>query len=456
MKRHQNRGLRKLCACSRRTWPKCKHGWHFNYKLRGGPSFRFSLDAELNKHVANKTEAEREAETIRSAIREGTFRRRREVVAAPPTPTASDAVTLKAFGETFMERAGKATGNNRACLNKLTAFELPGGVTLGDKPLGVVTEDDIELLFAHLRQQGRAASTRNKYVQLVKAMFRWAVKKGYLARNPVADSESIKREKHAKRSRRLVPDVWNDKGNVEPEGEERRLLAVAGPHLQRLIIAALETGMRRGELLSLQWRDVDLQKKWVTLRAETTKTDRTRHLPISSRLAGVLEMARAALEAFLSTTEAARLTDQECAALVARCHVFGDATGAKVGNIKRAWETAVLKAHGHTPAWAGSNGLAPTSRAALSAIDLHFHDLRHEAGSRLLEGGIPLHHVQAILGHENLSQTSTYLNATRIGLQESMRRLDDSRCNPVAKTSEAEHPPLRNANVLPAGNALVN
>ena len=90
------------------------------------------------------------------------------------------------------------------------------------------------------------------------------------------------------------------------------------------------------------------------------------------------------------------------------------------------------------------------------AVDLHFHDLRHEAGSRLLEAGIPLHHVQAILGHENLSQTSTYLNATRIGLQDSIRRFDDSRCKPVANSTTTEHPPLGNANALLEGKSLPN
>jgi integrase len=59
---------------------------------------------------------------------------------------------------------------------------------------------------------------------------------------------------------------------------------------------------------------------------------------------------------------------------------------------------------------------------ALRAIDLHFHDLRHEAGSRLIEAGWPVHHVQATLGRADLKQTSTYLNATPVGLEESMRR----------------------------------
>jgi len=67
------------------------------------------------------------------------------------------------------------------------------------------------------------------------------------------------------------------------------------------------------------------------------------------------------------------------------------------------------------------------SQQAFRAIDLTFHDLRHEAGSRLLESGWPLHHVQEMLGHANLSQTSTYLNGTRIGLQESMQRFDSTR-----------------------------
>ncbi|MGH9254604.1 MAG: tyrosine-type recombinase/integrase [Vicinamibacterales bacterium] len=94
----------------------------------------------------------------------------------------------------------------------------------------------------------------------------------------------------------------------------------------------------------------------------------------------------------------------------------------------------MLKAHGHKPVWIGSNTLAPECRAALRAIDLHFHDLRHGAGSRLHEAGWRLHHVQQMLGHKSLEQTTTYLNVTLAGLQESMRRFDESvaRCKPVA------------------------
>ena len=117
--------------------------------------------------------------------------------------------------------------------------------------------------------------------------------------------------------------------------------------------------------------------------------------------------------------------------------------GEPIASPKKAWEICVLKAHGFKPQWVKpSFKLSAESRARLEAIDLHFHDLRHEAGSRWIEAGGPLHHVQQTLGHADLKQTSTYVNATVKGIEESIRRMDQqrgllqSRCNqPVARTS---------------------
>ena len=71
--RHSNKGLRKVCGCPRRAWPKCPHAWYFNFKPKDGPSYRFSLDKHLGRHVDNKTDAETEGEKIRIAIKEGRF-----------------------------------------------------------------------------------------------------------------------------------------------------------------------------------------------------------------------------------------------------------------------------------------------------------------------------------------------------------------------------------------------
>jgi integrase len=175
---------------------------------------------------------------------------------------------------------------------QVAGFGLLDGSRLGAKALGAITEDDLEAALVRLRSQGRAASTRNQYVQLLKASFRWATKKGYLTRNPISEDSALKRARIAQRNRRLAPDVLDKDGKLKELGEERRLLAAAGPRLQNVIIAAIETCCRRGELLSLRWRDVNLERSELTIRGEKAKDGDTRVLPISARLAAVLKMAK--------------------------------------------------------------------------------------------------------------------------------------------------------------------
>lgn len=454
----RNGGIRKLCGCTRRRWPKCRHSWHLNFS-HDGHAHRFSLDVEHGRPLEGKTEAEALAETIRTAIRAGTFRRRRELAAAEPTtpaPTA-DVIKMESFGGIYFDRRGKpATSDERGHLRRLCAFVLPGtDGTLGAKPLGAITEDDVELFFLELRERGAAASTWNKYLQLTKALFRWARRKKYLTFDPVADSEMLRRRTMAQRHRRLVPDRLDDRGRVVEPGEERRLLAASSPALQRLIVGALDTGCRRGELLSLRWRDVNLRRGELHVRAAVAKTRRHRDVPISTRLSALLSMSLTALEVQLTGPTSTPEQVRERERTIAEAFVFGDALGRRVGTIKKQFETAVLKAHGHRVRWA-KGGLASECRAQLRDIDLHFHDLRHEAGSRFLEQGWPIHHVQAMLGHANLSQTSTYLNVVRGGLQDSMRRFEGVSCENVATDGATEHRPDRNEDRRDGGNPLVN
>ena len=85
-----------------------------------------------------------------------------------------------------------------------------------------ITEDELEAFHATQREAGRAASTLNHQVQVIKAAFRWATRKGYVSRSPVSDGSSRKRSKIAKRHRRLFED------------EEQALLRVATPRLYRI------------------------------------------------------------------------------------------------------------------------------------------------------------------------------------------------------------------------------
>ena len=81
-----------------------------------------------------------------------------------------------------------------------------------------------------------------------------------------------------------------DRSEVDPRHLEKdeiaRLLAHAGPHLRPILITALHTGMRRGEISNLQWRDIELKQR--TLYVRESKNGEGRRLPISDELRATL------------------------------------------------------------------------------------------------------------------------------------------------------------------------
>ncbi|MGB2716506.1 MAG: tyrosine-type recombinase/integrase, partial [Vicinamibacterales bacterium] len=156
-------------------------------------------------------------------------------------------------------------------------------------------------------------------------------------------------------------------------------------------------------------------------------------VPVSARLRSILEMRRNGADGEPNPPDA---------------YVFGDpATGQRVRSFKRAWEKAVLRAHGVKPrciqkvigerkVWTST--LTPDCRAELHRINLHFHDLRREAGSRWLDSGVvPLTAIRDWLGHSNISQTSTYLECQVHGQNDVMRRFEERQATLQKLATEA-------------------
>jgi len=181
---------------------------------------------------------------------------------------------------------------------------------------------------------------------------------------------------------------------VKEPGEERRLLAHATSWLQRLIIAALETGCGRGEPLSFTWADVDLQRGLLTVRAENAKSGIARQVPISHRLKGVLQMTQ---------------DDPAGRPHKSTAFVFGNSVGEQIKDPKNAWAKCCRAA-----------GI-PIGKTA-GVLALHFTTSDTKRAAACWEAGWPLHHVHAVLGHADAKTTSTYLNATVQHLLDSMRR----------------------------------
>jgi integrase len=275
----------------------------------------------------------------------------------------------------------------------------PGGTSmkLEQKALASIIREDIEAVCELRRQEAAKRAAKgagfdksgevgvNRMKARLRHFFNWAIAEDYIDRTPFK-REGVTRIKLSRaaetaRSRRLIGD------------EEQRLLAATeGTWLYALIVAALETGCRRGELLSLQWRHVDLLRNAVTLIGARTKTSMTRSIPITTRLRAVLDMKRHGPDG------------QE---LGLDAYVFGNEVGEQRHDIKIEWKAALKSA---------------------KITGLRFHDLRREFGSRLIETpGVHPAIVRDWLGHASITTTSRYLATSAAGLLDAARRFEVSR-----------------------------
>ena len=244
--RHENRGIRKLCAHPRRTWAKCDCSWHFSFKWRG-KHHRFSLDKHFGEHIDSKTIAEDRAADLRKAIRHGTF--------GSPTPVA--AMTLRQLVDLYDERyvqveRAMTREDFRGGLRVITGTGLPhptGGTRLfGDWPVADIKTDSVERFRETRRAGGTGIGGTNRLLSRLRALFNWAIKVGYLDETPFERKGQtvVKMSRETPRNRRLNADIE----------EEAKLLAACDSHLRGIIECALETGMRRGEITNLRWRDL--------------------------------------------------------------------------------------------------------------------------------------------------------------------------------------------------------
>ncbi len=161
------------------------------------------------------------------------------------------------------------------------------------------------------------------------------------------------------------------------------------------VVVALDTGVRQGEMLLMQNKHVNWSQEPPQIRIpqKNAKSGRERRIPVGTRR-------------FREVLERRRFLEPDA-------FVFGDASGGYVGEFRKAWERVLALAEITNPS-KGIDG------------DLHWHDLRHECGSRLAERGVPLHEIQYLLGHASITTTQRYLNVTLESLAKSVRVLDSA------------------------------
>ncbi len=302
---------------------------------------------------------------------------------APKTPGGM--LTLGTMAETYLrqkEADGKRTLRNDRLVvaHLLTAFgqETP----LRDLTAARIQDYSAERLTAKSERLGRPVTpaTVNREVSILRCLLRMAQERGDLERVP-----RIRLTREPEGRLRFL---------TEPEAN--RLLASCrapkrveqSPHLPAIVTVALNTGMRKGEILGLAWERVDLARGVLLL--EKTKTNKRREIPMNRAVYDVLAEIRA---------RQAKQDDGDPSGVV-----FRRSAGRAWGSFRRAFERAVETA---------------------KLEDFHFHDLRHTFASWLVMRGRPLKEVQELLGHRTLAMTVRYSHLSPDRLRDAVASLDD-------------------------------
>lgn len=209
------------------------------------------------------------------------------------------------------------------------------------------------------RKTQRSITTVNRELALLRRVLNVAVRNGWLLRNPFNSGETLIHPGDEKARERIITI----------EEEERLLAACSGPraHIRPIIITALDTGMRIGEILKLTWNDIDLDNQLITVRAFNTKTMRTRYVAMTTRV-------------FAAISDLYERSSKNSTDIV-----FGI-----TDTIKTAFNSA---------------------RKLAGLPDVRIHDLRHTAATRLVQGHISLSEVGRVLGHTQVNTTYRYVNA---------------------------------------------
>jgi integrase len=212
----------------------------------------------------------------------------------------------------------------------------------------------------------RMPATVNREAQLLHHMFVKAIEWGKALENPVRHQKPLR--------------VNNRRLRYLSHEEIRQLIDIADDVLSPILITALHTGLRRGELFALTWQDVDL--KVGVIRVVHAKNGERRELPM---------------------TETLRVTLQHLPRCLASDYVFPGKTGKGLADIRKRFYRTLREA---------------------KIEGFVFHDLRHTFASHLVMAGVDLMTVKEFLGHKDIKMTLRYAHLAPDYKRAAISRLD--------------------------------
>ena len=262
----------------------------------------------------------------------------------------------------------------------------------GSRKVRSITHSDVQsyrldrLQQETIRKKRRSIASVNRELEQLRAVLNYSKRQGWLQKSPFESGNAL-----------IIKSAEKERQRILSKGEEQALLARCvdrRAHLRPLILAALDTAMRQGELFKLRWSAVDFNTGEIHIRATTTKTLSEREVNMTSRVEAEL---RSLWES--STKEPEAL-------------VFGIAT-----NVKRSFKGACKDA---------------------KIKGMRFHDLRHTAATRMIESGMPMEQVMKVTGHTQMKTFLRYVNVDERQTKRIAAALDVYNAKLEAEVADAE------------------
>lgn len=335
-----------MASIEKRTSAEGETSYRVKVRLKGHPvqtaTFERITDA---KKWAGQTEA---------AIREG----RHFKTAEAKRHTLAELIDR--YARDILPTKSEKTSNRQAQQQQLDWWkEQLGAYTLADVTPALIGEKrDILAAGKTIRGEQRSPATVNRYLAVLSHAFSVAVNEwGWLDDSPM---RKVRKMREPKGRVRFLSDAEREKLLAECRKNKQ------SRYLYPVVVLALSTGARYGELINLRWDAVDLARGMIVLHE--TKNNERRVLPLTGH----------ALELMQAHAKVRRLDTTL---------VFPNRKGDKPSHIRTAFETALKRA---------------------GIEDFRFHDLRHSAASYLAMGGASLAEIAEVLGHKTLQMVKRY------------------------------------------------
>lgn len=329
------------------------NAWHYAFMI-DGVRYRAAIPSARTKSQAMQAEVRARLEVI-----DGTRQVERKILFS------------EFVEETFLpwSRDNKASWNDDRLIAKVLTNFFSGRTLNEITPMLVEKFKKERRETATYRRQQRKPATVNRELGVLSKILSLAIDSGFLRNNPCSRVRRLRQD--SLRTRYLSDD------------EENRLIEAVQklPPLDSIVLIALNTGMRRGEILSLRWEDVDFFRGLINI--PRSKSGRPRAIPINRELADELDRLKA---------------DRDLNPFV----FPGDRRGNHLGWLTRKWSHAVREA---------------------GIPNFRFHDLRHTFATRVAAGNTDPFTLASILGHSTIQMSARYAHGTEEGARRAVESL---------------------------------